>query len=80
MRRVLSLLAVALVLAGCGSRDPLRPRSAEETPVKPALAARAPTTEELLTPPPVARPERQDEGLSKSEERKDDPFDLPPTR
>jgi predicted small lipoprotein YifL len=80
MRRVLSVLAALLVLAGCGSRDPLRPRSAEETPVKPALAARAPTTQELLTPPPVARPERQDEGLSKSEERKDDPFDLPPTR
>jgi predicted small lipoprotein YifL len=80
MRRVLAFLAAALALAGCGSRDPLRPRSAEETPVKPEMAARAPTTPELLTPPPVARPERQDEGLSKSEERKDDPFDLPPTR
>jgi hypothetical protein len=80
MRRILLLLAAGLVLAGCGSRDPLRPRSAEETPVKPAMAARAPTTQELLTPPPIARPERQDEGLSRSQERKDDPFDLPPTR
>ncbi|MBV8686025.1 MAG: hypothetical protein JOZ90_02060 [Alphaproteobacteria bacterium] len=80
MRRVLLLLAAASALAGCGSRDPLRPRSAEETPVRPAMAAAAPTTQELLTPPPIARPERQDEGLSRSEERKDDPFDLPPTR
>jgi predicted small lipoprotein YifL len=80
MRRALCLLTALLVLAGCGSRDPLRPRAAEDTPVKPAMAARAPTTQELLTPSPIARPERQDEGLSKSEERKDDPFDLPPTR
>jgi hypothetical protein len=80
MSRILPLLAAALLLAGCGSRDPLRPRSVQETPVKPAMAARAPTTAELLTPPPIARPERQDEVLSRSEERKDDPFDLPPSR
>ena len=35
--------------------------------------------EELLTPPPNARPARQDDGLRRSEEREDDPFDLPPT-
>jgi hypothetical protein len=79
MKYILPLLAAALTLTGCGSRDPLRPRTAQETPVKPATAARAPTTVELLTPPPIARPERQDEGLSRSQERKDDPFDLPPT-
>jgi hypothetical protein len=43
------------------------------------MAARAPTTDELLTPPPHARPARQDDGLRRSEEREDDPFDLPPT-
>jgi hypothetical protein len=82
MSRVLPFLlaAAGLALAGCGSRDTLRPVSAEKTPQKPALAAKAPTTEQLLTPPPIARPQRQDEGLSRSEERKDDPFDLPPTR
>jgi hypothetical protein len=48
-------------------------------PAKPAMAARAPTTDELLTPPPQARPARQDDGLRRSEEREDDPFDLPPT-
>jgi hypothetical protein len=47
-------------------------------PPAPAMAARAPTTDELLTPPPVARPERVDETLRRSEEREDDRFDLPP--
>ena len=35
---------------------------------------------EMLKPAPITRPLRQDEGLQKSEPRKDDPFDLPPTR
>jgi hypothetical protein len=32
----------------------------------------------LLTPPPIARPERVDELLRRSEEREEDRFDLPP--
>jgi PBP1b-binding outer membrane lipoprotein LpoB len=79
MKSILLLAAGALLLAGCGSRDPLRPISTEQAPVKPATAEKAPTPQELLTPPPIARPERQDESLSRSEERKDDRFDLPPT-
>jgi hypothetical protein len=79
MRRFLALPALVLV-AACGNVEPLRPQSAQATPPKPAMAARAPTTEELLTAPPVARPARQDDGLRRSEERADDPFDLPPTR
>jgi type IV pilus biogenesis protein CpaD/CtpE len=79
MRRVLALV-LAASLAACGSREALRPISADRAPAKPALAARAPTTEEMLKPAPITRPLRQDEGLQKSEPRKDDPFDLPPTR
>lgn len=78
MRALLLLPGLAL-LAACGNMEPLRPKSAEATPPRPAMAARAPTTEELLTPPPHARPARQDDGLRRSEEREDDPFDLPPT-
>jgi hypothetical protein len=74
------ILFLALLLAACGSRQPLRPASAERAPPKPAFAAAAPTAEQLLTAPPDARPTRQDDGLSRSELRKDDPFDLPPTR
>ena len=83
MRRVLALFGVTLAtlaVAACGSREALRPVSADRAPVKPALAARAPTPDELLKPSPATRPVRQDEGLQKSEARKDDPFDLPPTR
>jgi hypothetical protein len=36
------------------------------------------TTDELITPPTIARPERLDELLQRSEERHDDRFDLPP--
>ena len=49
-----------------------------QVPVKPAMAAAAPTPEELLTPPPIARPERVTEILRRSEEREEDRFDLPP--
>ena len=79
MRGVLAL-SFALLLAACGSKQVLRPVSADRAPPKPALAARAPTTEELLKPAPITRPIRQDEGLQKSQPRKDDPFELPPTR
>ena len=78
MRALLLLLGLGL-LAGCGNMEPLTPKSAAATPPRPAMAARAPTTPELLTPTPNARPALQDDGLRRSEEREDDPFDLPPT-
>mgnify|MGYP003580593227 CR=1 FL=1 len=75
----LSLAVLALAaLAGCGGREPLRPAAGDQMPPAPAMAARAPTTDELLTPPPITRPERVDETLRRSEEREDDRFDLPP--
>ena len=77
MRRAVFLVP-ALILAGCGLREPLRPPPGEAPPPVPAMARRAPTTEEMLTPPPIARPERIDELLRRSEEREDDRFDLPP--
>jgi hypothetical protein len=80
MRTRLAITGAVLLLAACGSRQDLAPRSAEQTPPKPAMAATVPTTEQLLALPANARPARQDEGLTKSEERKDDPFDLPPAR
>ena len=73
-----AFLVFVLLLAGCGSREPLRPLPGSSMPVAPALASRAPTTEELLTPPPIARPDRVGEPLRRSEPREDDRFDLPP--
>lgn len=75
----LALSAATLLLAGCGAREPLRPLPGDSMPVAPAMASRAPTTEELLTPPPIARPDRVGEPLRRSEEREDDRFDLPPS-
>ena len=73
----LALLA-ALLLAACGLREPLRPPPGQPMPPAPAMASRPLTTDELLEPPPVARPGRVDELLRRSEEREDDRYDLPP--
>ena len=78
MIRLASAAALLLALAGCGGREPLRPAAGEQMPPAPAMAARAPTTDEMLTPPPIARPDRVDETLRRSEKREDDRFDLPP--
>jgi hypothetical protein len=72
-------LALLLLAAACGKVEPLQPAAGEALPPRPQESARAPTTEEMLTPPPVARPTRQEDTLRRSEEREDDPFDLPPT-
>ncbi len=42
------------------------------------MARTTPTADELLTPPPYARPERIDELMKRSQPREADPFDLPP--
>lgn len=75
----IALISVALAaLAGCGGRQELHLAPGQSPPVKPAMAARAPTPEELLEVPPIARPERVTEILRRSEEREEDRFDLPP--
>ena len=76
MKRAAILLA--LVLGACGLREPLRPAPGQSMPPAPSMASRPLTTDELLAPPPIARPGRVDELLRRSEEREDDRFDLPP--
>lgn len=72
-----AVLAI-LALAGCGSVDDLRPAPGQPLPVKPAMATVTPTPEQLLTPPPFAKPERIDELMKRSQPREADRFDLPP--
>lgn len=67
-----------LCLAACGSRADLQPAAGEPLPPQPQQAAEPQTTADLLEVPPIARPERVDEVLTRSEEREDDRFDLPP--
>ena len=78
MKRRLLILAFAIALSACGLREPLSPAQGQHRPPAPAMASRAMTTDELITPPAIARPERLDELLQRSEERHDDRFDLPP--
>lgn len=73
-----SALAASLFLGGCGKKVDLKAAAGQPYPVAPLGAEKAPTPAELMTPKPQARPERSDELLKRSEERKDDPFDLPP--
>ena len=70
-------LILAFVLAACGLREPLEPAPGQAPVAVPLTATRAPTTEEMLTPPPIARPGRVGE-VTRSEERSEDRFDLPP--
>ncbi|APL93135.1 hypothetical protein EWH08_00550 [Sphingobium indicum] len=73
-----ALAALALTLASCGGRQPLKPLQGQRLPAVPVGAAAAPTAAELTTPPIQARPERNVELLTQSRVRGDDEFDLPP--
>jgi hypothetical protein len=74
----LAIIAAFASLAGCGQIAPLEPRPGQPLPVKPLMARTTPTAEQLLTPPPYARPERVDELIKRSAPRQADRFDLPP--
>jgi hypothetical protein len=76
-KRIL-VLAGVVALAGCGRQADLETAPGHPLPAKPMMARTNPTVEQLLTPPPNARPDRVDELLKKSQPRSADPFDLPP--
>ncbi|QFT77116.1 hypothetical protein FIU90_06140 [Erythrobacter sp. THAF29] len=78
MMRTIVCLALGLALAACGTRAPLEPREGASLPVAPYGAPEKPTSEELLELDALAAPERSVELRRRSEERADDPFDLPP--
>ena len=77
IRFALDLLA-AIAAAGCAQRTPLEPAPGGALPPAPYGAKSTPDADALLTPPPQAAPVRTVELRSRSEERADDPFDLPP--
>ncbi|WP_338445327.1 lipoprotein [Pelagerythrobacter marensis] len=81
MRRIfppLALAALAALLAGCGQRADLEPPAGGSLPPAPYGAEVRPEPEDLLALEPQAAPERSVELRKRSEEREDDPFDLPP--
>ncbi len=79
MTRIAITAVLLLALAGCGQRAALKPPEGASLPPKPAMAATQPTSVELLTPRTEERPSRSDEVLTKSQERPDDRFNLPPS-
>ncbi|MGE4322072.1 MAG: hypothetical protein AB7E60_03485 [Sphingobium sp.] len=71
---------LALALASCGGRQPLKPVKDQRMPAVPLGAAIAPTGPDLMTPSTQARPGRNVELLTQSKQRAEDPFDLPPEK
>lgn len=71
-------VALLVGLTACGGKQALKPKEGMAA-VPTARGATAPqTAQELMTPSPQSRPERNAELLTQSKERQDDPFDLPP--
>jgi len=78
MKRFVVIFCASLALTACGTRAPLTPPEGADLPIAPYGAQAKPTAEELLEPNALAAPERSVELRRRSEERADDPFDLPP--
>jgi len=68
----------ALALAGCGNRRTLKPVAGHDLPPPPYGTGYRPNPDQLLKEPSQSRPERNVDVRVRSEERADDPFNLPP--
>ena len=71
-------LAAFVMLGACGQKSALQPVEGAALPPAPYGAAVQPTADQLLELDPEAAPDRNVELRTRSEEREDDPFDLPP--
>jgi hypothetical protein len=67
-----------LALSACGAQRDLKPQAGQSLPPPPYGRTDPPTSAELLKLDTQAAPERSVELRRQSEEREDDPFDLPP--
>jgi len=75
---MVALAALAASLGACGRVADLEPAAGASLPPAPYGASQPHTAEELLASRPMDVPERSVELRRESEEREDDPFDLPP--
>lgn len=79
IKRTLPVIAAsACVLSACGQRADLNPSAENSLPPARYGSETQPDAEELLEMETLAAPERSVELRRRSEEREDDPFDLPP--
>ena len=72
------LVIGCVTLAACGQKADLTPPPGQDLPPKPYGAEVQPDAQELLELDEQAAPDRSVELRTRSEEREDDPFDLPP--
>jgi len=78
MIRNLMLISVLIIVAACGNKGELRPKTGQSLPVKPLYAQTTPSVNQLLTSNSQQRPQRSDDLIDRSKERRNDPYDLPP--
>ena len=78
MNRRLLIVVPLVLLAACAQKKDLKPVAGAALPPAPYGSDHQKSAEELLTRNSQAAPERSVELRTKSEERQDDPFDLPP--
>lgn len=71
-------LCFAMGLSACGQRTDLEPRAGATLPQSPYGTVIKPESAQLLELETLAAPERSVELRRRSEDRQDDPFDLPP--
>ena len=76
--RTIAILGLTALLAACGQKTDLKPLAGETLPPTPYGAEVQPDSQDLLALDPQAAPDRSVELRTRSEEREDDPFDLPP--
>jgi hypothetical protein len=76
--RLAAALILLAALSACGVRADLKPQAGQSLPVAPLGRSDPPGPVQLLESTPQAAPERSVELRKRSQERKDDPFDLPP--
>ncbi len=77
-RSILVLAALSTALSACGNRRALKPVAGQVLPPAPYGRAEKPDADDLLKVPVQAKPERSVELRSRSQDRDDDPFNLPP--
>lgn len=77
LRKTIALIAFILT-AACGQKTDLKPLTGETLPPPSYGAETQPDAADLLAMDPQAAPARSVELRTRSEEREDDPFDLPP--
>ncbi len=78
MRRTAAIILFALAVSACGNRAALKLPADADKPVAPYGREEPLSADAMLEPPRQSVPERSVELRRRSEEREDDPFDLPP--